>query len=205
MTEQVSWQPFAGRWLTHSCLGLQFEQRSRFRLLGETMIRHALPSGTVTAVPVRVHDATTRSCLITSASFSLPDAAGFSCAGSDAVDLTSITPPTVPGRARGSRVESAAGQSRLGQAIGRANDFHYASNPLSGMTSRSSVSALAPSPSSAASRRCWRATICTRASPRPASTSRQSTAPIFRRQSSPRSTPCGQGATGCWPASWSSG
>ena len=58
------------------------------------MIRHALSSGTVTAISVGVHDAATGRCLMTSASFPLPAAAGFLRAGSDAVDMTSITPAT---------------------------------------------------------------------------------------------------------------
>src|SRR6266404_6865209 len=60
----------------------------------ETMIRHAVLSGTITAISVDVHGATTRSCLIASPSFPLSVAAGFLRAGSDAVDLASITLPT---------------------------------------------------------------------------------------------------------------
>src|SRR6266576_1936224 len=58
------------------------------------MIRHAVLSGTITAISVGVHGATTRSCLIASPSFPLSLAAGFLRAGSDAVDLASITLPT---------------------------------------------------------------------------------------------------------------
>jgi len=46
-------------------------------LLGETMIRHAVLPGTVTAISVGVHGATTRSCLIASPSLPLSVAAGF--------------------------------------------------------------------------------------------------------------------------------
>ena len=59
-----------------------------------TLIRHASPSGTVTAISGGMHGATTRSCLIASPSFPLVVAPGFLRAGSDAVDLTSIAPPT---------------------------------------------------------------------------------------------------------------
>ncbi len=59
-----------------------------------TLIRHASPSGTVTAISGGMHGATTRSYLIASPSFPLVVAPGFLCAGSDAVDLTSIAPPT---------------------------------------------------------------------------------------------------------------
>jgi hypothetical protein len=63
-------------------------------LLGETMIRHASLSGTVTATSGGMRGATTRSCLIASSSFPLVVVPGFLRAGSDAVDLTSIAPPT---------------------------------------------------------------------------------------------------------------
>jgi hypothetical protein len=59
-----------------------------------TLIRHASPSGTVTAISGGMHGATTRSCLIASPSFPLVVVPGFLRAGSDAVDLTSIAPPT---------------------------------------------------------------------------------------------------------------
>jgi hypothetical protein len=57
------------------------------------MIRHASPSGPITAISGGMHDATARSCLIASPSFPLSVASGFLRAGSDAVDLTSIAPP----------------------------------------------------------------------------------------------------------------
>ena len=63
-------------------------------LLGETMIRHAVLPGTVTAISVGVHDATTRSCLIASPSLPLSVAARFLRTGSDAIDLASITQST---------------------------------------------------------------------------------------------------------------
>src|SRR5256885_11473058 len=69
-------------------------QETRFVLFRETMIRHAVLSGTITAISVGVHGATTRSCLIASPSFPLSVAAGFFRAGSDAGDLASITLPT---------------------------------------------------------------------------------------------------------------
>ena len=59
-----------------------------------TMIHHASLSGAVAAISVGVHDASTGSCLITSASFPLLVAAGFLGAGSDAVGLPAIAPPT---------------------------------------------------------------------------------------------------------------
>jgi len=59
-----------------------------------TMIRHASLSGPVTAISVGVHGATTGSCLMTSASFPLLVTAGFLSAGSDAVYLPAIAPPT---------------------------------------------------------------------------------------------------------------
>jgi hypothetical protein len=58
------------------------------------MIRHAVLSGTVTAISVGVHCATTRGCLMASPSFPLAVATGLLGTGSDAVDLASITPPT---------------------------------------------------------------------------------------------------------------
>ena len=57
------------------------------------MIRHAVLSGTVTAISVGVHGATTRGCLIASPSFPLAMAAGLLCTGSGAVDLASIAAP----------------------------------------------------------------------------------------------------------------
>jgi hypothetical protein len=58
------------------------------------MIRHALPSCTVTATSGSVHNATTRSCLIAPPSFPLVLAAGILRAGSEAVDLAAIAVPT---------------------------------------------------------------------------------------------------------------
>ena len=58
------------------------------------MIRHALPSCTVTATSGSVHGATTRSCLIAPPSFPLVLAAGILRAGSEAVDLAAIAVPT---------------------------------------------------------------------------------------------------------------
>jgi hypothetical protein len=58
------------------------------------MIRHASLSGAVAAISVGVHDASTRSCLVTSASCPLLVAAGFLGAGSGAVGLPAIAPPT---------------------------------------------------------------------------------------------------------------
>src|SRR5438132_2026 len=51
--------------------GLQPGQETRFVLFRETMIRHAVLSGTITAISVGVHGATARSCLIASPSFPL--------------------------------------------------------------------------------------------------------------------------------------
>ena len=66
----------------------------RFLFVGETMIRHASPSRTITATSGGVHGATTWSCLIAPPSFLLLVATGFLRAGSDAVDMTSVTPAT---------------------------------------------------------------------------------------------------------------
>ena len=63
-------------------------------LVGGTMIRHALPSCTVTATSGSVHGATTRSYLIAPPSFPLVLAAGILRAGSEAVDLAAIAVPT---------------------------------------------------------------------------------------------------------------
>ena len=63
-------------------------------LVGGTMIRHALPSCTVTATSGSVHGATTRSCLIAPPRFPLVLAAGILRAGSEAVDLAAIAVPT---------------------------------------------------------------------------------------------------------------
>ena len=62
--------------------------------IGETMIRHASPSRTITATSGGVHGATTWSCLIAPPSFLLIVAAGFLRAGSDAIDLAAIALPT---------------------------------------------------------------------------------------------------------------
>ncbi len=94
MTEPASGWLSARRRRIQSGPGLQPGQETRFVLFGETMIRHAVLSGTITAISVGVHGATTRSCLIASPSFPLSVAAGFLRAGSDAVDLASITLPT---------------------------------------------------------------------------------------------------------------
>src|SRR6266478_1710894 len=94
MTEPASGWLSAGRRRIQSGPDLQPGQETRFVLFGETMIRHAVLSGTITAISVGVHGATTRSCLIASPSFPLSVAAGFLRAGSDAVDLASITLPT---------------------------------------------------------------------------------------------------------------
>ena len=50
------------------------------------MIRHALPSSTVPTIPLGVHGAASRSCLIAAPSFPLTAAAGLLRAGSDAVE-----------------------------------------------------------------------------------------------------------------------
>ena len=94
MTEQLSWRLSAGHRFTQGAVDFRSQQRTRFGLVGETLIRHASPSGTVTAISGGVHSATTWSCLIASPSFPSVVAAGFLRAGSDAVDLASITPPT---------------------------------------------------------------------------------------------------------------
>ena len=96
MTEQLSWRLSAGHRFTRGAVDFRSQQRTgtRFGLVGETLIRHASPSGTVTAISGGVHGATTWSCLIASPSFPLFVAASFLRAGSDAVDLASITPPT---------------------------------------------------------------------------------------------------------------
>ncbi len=94
MTEPASGWLSARRRRIQSGPDLQPGQETRFVLFGETMIRHAVLSGTITAISVGVHGATTRSCLIASPSFPLSVAAGFLRAGSDAVDLASITLPT---------------------------------------------------------------------------------------------------------------
>jgi hypothetical protein len=58
------------------------------------MIRHALPPGSVPAISLGMQGATTRSCLVASPCLPLSVAAGFLRAGSGAIDLASIAPPT---------------------------------------------------------------------------------------------------------------
>jgi hypothetical protein len=91
MTEPLWWRLSAGRRFAQGLADLRFEKRTRFLFVGETMIRHASPSRTVTATSGGVHGATTWSCLIAPPSFLLIVAAGFLRAGFDAVDMTSIT------------------------------------------------------------------------------------------------------------------
>ena len=62
-------------------------------LLEGTLIRHAALSGTVAAISVSVHGATTRCYLIASPSFPLVVAPCLLCARYGAVDLTSIAAP----------------------------------------------------------------------------------------------------------------
>src|ERR1700730_15720476 len=94
MTEPLWWRLSAGRRFAQGLADLRFEKRPRFLFVGETMIRHASPSRTITATSGGVHGATTWSCLIAPSSFLLILAAGFLRAGSDAVNMTSITPAT---------------------------------------------------------------------------------------------------------------
>ena len=94
MTEPLWWRLSAGRRFAQGLADLRFEKRLRFLFVGETMIRHASPSRTITATSGGVHGATTWSCLIAPPSFLLIVAAGFLRAGSDAVDMTSVTPAT---------------------------------------------------------------------------------------------------------------
>src|ERR1700688_1651553 len=93
MTEPVWWPLSVGRRFAQGRADLRFEKGPRF-FVGETMIRHASPSRAITATSGGVHGATTWSCLIAPPSFLLIVAAGFLRAGSDAVDMTSITPAT---------------------------------------------------------------------------------------------------------------
>jgi hypothetical protein len=90
MAEPALWR----QRLRQSRIEFQSEQRTCIMLPGTTMIRHASLSGPVTAISVGMHGATTGSCLMTSASFPLLVAAGFLGAGSEAVDLPVIAPPT---------------------------------------------------------------------------------------------------------------
>ena len=94
MTEPLWWRLSAGRRFAQGLADLRFEKRTRFLFIGETMIRHASPSRTVTAISGSVHGATTWSCLIAPPSFPLVLAAGFLRAGSEAVDLATIALPT---------------------------------------------------------------------------------------------------------------
>src|ERR1700730_12274726 len=94
MTEPLWWRLSAGRRFAQGPANLRFEKRTRFLFVGETMIRHASPSRTVTATSGSVHGATTWSCLIAPPSFPLLVAAGFLRAGSDAIDLAAIALPT---------------------------------------------------------------------------------------------------------------
>jgi hypothetical protein len=93
MTEPLWWRLSAGPRFAQGLADLRFEKRTRFLFVGETMIRHASPSRTVTATSGRVHGATTWSCLIAPPSFPLVVAAGFLRAGSDAIDLAAIALP----------------------------------------------------------------------------------------------------------------
>src|SRR6202040_2231121 len=94
MTEPLWWRLSAGRRFAQGLADLRFEKRTRFLFVGETMIRHASPSRTVTATSGSVHGATTWSCLIAPPSFPLLVAARFLRAGSDAIVLAAIALPT---------------------------------------------------------------------------------------------------------------
>jgi hypothetical protein len=94
MTEPLWWRLSAGRRFAQGFADLRFEKKTRFLFVGETMIRHASPSRTVTATSGSVHGATTWSCLIAPPSFPLVVAAGFLRAGSDAIVLAAIALPT---------------------------------------------------------------------------------------------------------------
>jgi hypothetical protein len=94
MTEPLWWRLSAGPRFAQGLADLRFEKGTRFLFVGETMIRHASPSRTVTATSGGVHGATTWSCLIAPPSFPLVVAAGFLRAGSDAIDLAAIALPT---------------------------------------------------------------------------------------------------------------
>jgi len=58
------------------------------------MIRHALHSGSVTAISIGVHGAAARRCLISPARAPLLLATGFFGTGSHAVNLASVASPT---------------------------------------------------------------------------------------------------------------
>ena len=94
MTQPLWWRLSAVRRFAQGLADLRFKKRTRLLLVGGTMIRHALPSCTVTATSGSVHGATTRSCLIAPPSFPLVLAAGILRAGSEAVDLAAIAVPT---------------------------------------------------------------------------------------------------------------
>jgi hypothetical protein len=95
MTEPLWWRlSAAGRRFAQGLADLRFEKKTRFLFVGETMIRHASPSRTVTATSGSVHGATTWSCLIAPPSFPLLVAARFLRAGSDAIVLATIALPT---------------------------------------------------------------------------------------------------------------
>jgi hypothetical protein len=94
MTEPLWWRLSAGRRFAQGLADLRFEKTTRFLFVGETMIRHASPSRTVTATSGGVHGATTWSCLIAPPSFPLLVPAGFLRAGSDAIVLAAIALPT---------------------------------------------------------------------------------------------------------------
>ena len=94
MTEPLWWRLSAGRRFAQGLADLRFEQRPRFLVVGETMIRHASPARTITATSGGVHSAPTWSYLIAPPSFPLFVAAGLLRASSDAVDITSITSAT---------------------------------------------------------------------------------------------------------------
>jgi len=94
MTEPLWWRLSAGRRFAQSLADLRFEKRTRFLFVGETMIRHASLSRTVTATSGSVHGATTWGCLIAPPSFPLLVAAGFLRAGSNAIVLAAIALPT---------------------------------------------------------------------------------------------------------------
>jgi hypothetical protein len=91
MAEQVRSWPFAGR---RRLVDTLCERGTSVANLGQTMIRHVSLSSTVAAISSGMHGTATRSCLIASPGFPLPVAAPFLRAGSDAVDLASIAPPT---------------------------------------------------------------------------------------------------------------
>ena len=94
MTEPLWWRLSAGRWFAQGLADLQFKKRTRFLFVGGTLIRHAAPSGAVTATSGSVHGATTWGCLIAPPSFLLVGAASLLRAGSEAVDLAAIALPT---------------------------------------------------------------------------------------------------------------